>query len=75
MARSYHVVDADGHILAPLDLWERYMDPAFRDRAPRMVTDNATGTERLIIEETSERRAAQHRPGRRGRGTPGLHRT
>jgi len=27
------VVDADGHIL--LDLWSRYMDPAFRDRAPR----------------------------------------
>jgi uncharacterized protein len=56
MARAYNVVDADGHILEPLDLWERYMDPAFRDRAPRIVKDNATGKERLIIEEhTSER--------------------
>jgi uncharacterized protein len=49
MARAYNVVDADGHILDPLDLWERYMDPAFRDRVLRIV--KATGKERLIIEE------------------------
>src|SRR3954449_9135114 len=51
MTRAYNVVDADGHILEPLDLWDRYMDPAFRDRAPRIVKDNETGKERLIIEE------------------------
>jgi len=34
MTRAYNVVDADGHILEPLDLWEKYMDPKFRDRAP-----------------------------------------
>jgi len=27
------------------------MDPAFRDRAPRIVKDNETGKERLVIEE------------------------
>ena len=27
MARAYNVVDADGHVLEPLDLWDRYMDP------------------------------------------------
>ena len=27
MARAYNVVDTDGHILEPLDLWERYMEP------------------------------------------------
>ena len=37
MTRAYNVVDADGHILEPLDLWEKYMDPKFRDRAPRIV--------------------------------------
>jgi uncharacterized protein len=41
MARAYNVADADGHILEPLDLWERYMDPAFRDCAPRIVKHNA----------------------------------
>ena len=57
MTRAYDVVDADGHILEPLDLWDRYMDRAFRDRAPRIVKDNETGKERLVIEEhTSDAR-------------------
>jgi len=29
MSRAYNVIDADGHILEPLDLWDRYMDPKF----------------------------------------------
>ena len=29
MTRAYNVVDADGHILEPLDLWDRYIDPEF----------------------------------------------
>ena len=33
MARAYNVVDADGHILEPLDLWDNYIDPEFRERA------------------------------------------
>jgi hypothetical protein len=39
MSRAYHVVVADGHILEPLNLWQDYMDPAFRDRAPRLIRD------------------------------------
>jgi predicted TIM-barrel fold metal-dependent hydrolase len=64
MARAYNVVDADGHILEPLDLWTHYMDPTFRDRAPRIVKDNETGKERLIIEEhTSDARLSIGRVG------------
>jgi hypothetical protein len=33
------VVDADGHILEPLDLWDTYIDPEFRERRPRFVID------------------------------------
>jgi uncharacterized protein len=29
-------VDADGHILEPADLWERYIEPRYRDRALRL---------------------------------------
>jgi len=29
MTRAYNVVDADGHILEPLDLWTTYIDPGF----------------------------------------------
>jgi predicted TIM-barrel fold metal-dependent hydrolase len=50
MARQYNCVDADGHILEPLDLWQKYMDPAFRDRAPRIIMGN-NGKEQLIVDE------------------------
>src|SRR5271154_3450615 len=30
------VIDADGHILEPPDLWERYLEPKYRDRALRI---------------------------------------
>jgi uncharacterized protein len=50
MGRVYNVIDADGHILEPLDLWDKYIDPAFRDRAPRVVKGE-NGKERLVIEE------------------------
>src|SRR6266851_5566028 len=48
MSRAYNVVDADGHILEPLDLWDNYMDPKFRDQAPRVIIDS-DGKERLLI--------------------------
>ena len=41
-------VDADGHILEPPDLWERYIDPKFRDRALRFIIDD-NGLEALEI--------------------------
>ena len=50
MTRAYHVIDADGHILEPLSLWNDYIDPAFRDRAPRLIRDT-DGKERLLIEQ------------------------
>ena len=35
MKQGYRVVDADGHVIEPSDLWQRYVDPALRHRAPR----------------------------------------
>src|SRR6185295_10457574 len=52
MGRAYNVIDADGHILEPLDLWDKYIDPKFRDRAPR-IAKGENGKERLVIEEHS----------------------
>jgi uncharacterized protein len=57
MAKSMHetarlsydgAVDADGHILEPPDLWERYLEPEYRDRALRIVLDK-NGLEELEI--------------------------
>ena len=36
MSRTYNVIDADGHVLEPPDLWQDYMDPAYRGRAPQL---------------------------------------
>ena len=37
MALNYsNIIDADGHILEPVDAWEKYIDPAYRDRALRV---------------------------------------
>jgi predicted TIM-barrel fold metal-dependent hydrolase len=41
-------IDADGHILEPPDLWERYLEPRYRDRALRIKTDDE-GLEYLEI--------------------------
>ena len=49
MARSYEIIDADGHVLEPVDLWDKYIDPGFRDRAPRIIIDT-DGKERLLVE-------------------------
>ena len=49
MTRAYNVVDADGHILEPLTLWNDYIDPKYRDRAPRLIRDS-DGKERLLLE-------------------------
>ena len=50
MARAYNVINSDGHILEPLTLWNDYMDPAFGDRAPKLVIDK-DGKERLLVED------------------------
>ncbi len=41
-------IDADGHILEPPDLWEKYIDPQYRDRAIR-VRKNQDGLEVLEV--------------------------
>jgi len=51
MGRAYNVIDADGHILELVDLWDNYIEPAFRVRAPWMFVDT-DGKERLNIDGT-----------------------
>ena len=39
MARNgFKVMDSDMHVIEPVDLWETYMDPEFRDRAPKGIS-------------------------------------
>jgi predicted TIM-barrel fold metal-dependent hydrolase len=49
--RTIHkgVIDADGHINEPHDLWVKYIDPQFRDRAI-WIGHDPNGSERLYID-------------------------
>jgi predicted TIM-barrel fold metal-dependent hydrolase len=49
-AREDFVVDCDSHVMEPPDLWERYLEPEFRDRAIRVVKDPGDGMEVLLID-------------------------
>lgn len=43
------VVDADGHVLEPPDLWQRYVEPVWRERAIRVVRQ-PDGRDALLID-------------------------
>jgi predicted TIM-barrel fold metal-dependent hydrolase len=45
------VVDCDSHVMEPADLWLRYLEPRYRDRAIRI--ERREGVEHLIIGEQS----------------------
>ena len=34
MLNDYKIIDADCHVLEPLDMWEKYLEPAFKSHAP-----------------------------------------
>lgn len=35
---DYKIIDSEGHICEPPDLWEQYMEPKYRDSCPKLVT-------------------------------------
>jgi predicted TIM-barrel fold metal-dependent hydrolase len=53
------VIDCDGHILEPPDLWERYIDPKYRDRAMRI----RVGDDGFEYLEIDRKRAKMTQPG------------
>jgi predicted TIM-barrel fold metal-dependent hydrolase len=46
---DHPVIDADGHVFEPDWIWERYLEPRFVDRRPRLIRD-ARGTTRYLLE-------------------------
>ena len=50
MARNgFQLIDAEMHVMEPVDLWERYIDPEFAGRAPRRL-DERRWDIRTIVE-------------------------
>src|SRR6266403_4980927 len=53
------VIDCDGHILEPPDLWEKYIDPKYRERAMRI----RVGDDGFEYLEIDNKRAKMTQPG------------
>jgi predicted TIM-barrel fold metal-dependent hydrolase len=45
------IIDGDSHFMEPFDLFERYCDPAYRQRVCRIGKDSATGERMLLVDE------------------------
>ena len=56
------IIDCDGHILEPPDLWEKYLEPRYRDRAIRI----RVGDDHFEYLEIAGKRAVLPRPGQLG---------
>jgi len=40
MAKNgFQLIDAEMRVMEPVDLWERYIDPEFSERAPRRLDE------------------------------------
>ncbi len=48
---AHVVIDADGHVCEPVDLWERELPPSMRDRGPRVRYDDGVGTQQVLVED------------------------
>jgi uncharacterized protein len=46
--KGFKILDSDMHIMEPADLWERYIDKKFRDRAPRGVISHNVRDLRMV---------------------------
>jgi uncharacterized protein len=60
------IIDCDGHLVEPHDLWERYLDTSLREKAPRIVKDHL-GDIRIALEGR-----LYPQPDGKGKGFPGL---
>ena len=43
-------IDGDSHFMEPMDLFERYIDPAFRERTVKMVRDPESGKATMLAD-------------------------
>ena len=41
MYKGYKVIDGDGHMYEPVDLWDRYVEPEYYDKRP--IIDKVLG--------------------------------
>ena len=61
------VIDGDGHVVEPPQLWQQYLEAKYQDRAIRMEKD-PTGVEYLVIDGRPSARLRAMGPAVAGNG-------
>ncbi len=46
--QGYKMIDAEMNVMEPVDRWERYIDPAFKDRAPKRLSERRWDIRTLV---------------------------
>jgi predicted TIM-barrel fold metal-dependent hydrolase len=50
MKAGFKIMDSDMHLREPADLWEKYMEAAWRDQAPRILSLTARSSAMVLLE-------------------------
>ena len=46
---GFRMIDAEMHVMEPVDLWERYIDPEFKARAPRRLNERRWDIRTVVL--------------------------
>jgi predicted TIM-barrel fold metal-dependent hydrolase len=47
---GFKIIDSDMHVREPADLWEKYMEPEWRDQAPKIVSSPARSSAMVLFD-------------------------
>jgi predicted TIM-barrel fold metal-dependent hydrolase len=50
MKSVFKIMDSDMHLREPADLWDKYMDPEWRGRAPKILSSTARSSAMVLID-------------------------
>ena len=48
MLKGYQIIDSDAHVIEPVDLWDNYLEPEYKHRAPYKQRERMEGNTRVI---------------------------
>ena len=50
MKSGFKIMDSDMHLREPADLWDKYMEPEFRDQAPKILSSTARSSAMVLLD-------------------------
>ena len=50
MKSSFKIMDSDMHLREPAELWDKYMEPEFREQAPKILSSTARSSAMVLLD-------------------------